>query len=181
MSIRAATMADLPRMLEIYRPFVEATTVSFEYTVPTLDVFTRRFLDHVAQFPWLVWEEEGQVLGYAYAGRIWERAAYSWCAESSIYLAPQARGRGVGRALYTRLEELLQRQGYRVLYAVITEENQNSIAFHRALGYTHRAFFPGCGHKHGRWLGVVWLEKQLLPWGNRKCFPQPWLNQEEQQ
>lgn len=100
MSIRPATAADLPEMREIYRPFVERTAVSFEYQVPTPEEFSLRFTQHIAQFPWLVWEEQGRVLGYAYAGAPWERAAYRWCAESSVYLAPEARGRGVGKALY---------------------------------------------------------------------------------
>ena len=174
MSIRAATEKDIPAMLAIYAPYVENTTFSFEYDVPCTRVFTQRFYAHTDQFPWLVWEEEGQVLGYAYAGAPFERAAYRWDAESSIYLAPQARGRGIGRALYSRLEEILTKQGYRNLYAIITAENTGSLEFHRKMGFSPMAVFPECGFKMGRWLSVAWLHKQLAPPGEPRSFPKKW-------
>ncbi len=163
MSIRFAVPEDLPRLLAIYAPYIENTTYSFEYTVPSLAEFTQRFQTITAQFPWLVWEEGGTVTGYAYAAAPFERAAYSWCAEPSIYLAPEAQGKGVGRQLYLVLEELLRLQGYQLSYAIITTENERSLAFHRAMGYTHLVTFPGCGFKHGHWLGTVWMEKRLNP------------------
>ena len=159
--IRFATEADIPEILEIYAPYVLNTAYSFEYTVPTPEEFTERFRNYTAQFPWLVWEEAGQVLGYAYGSRPWGRMAYSWNAEVSIYLAPVIHGRGVGRKLYAVLEEILRLQGYRILYSVITSDNQGSIDFHKKLGYTFVAEFPGCGYKFGRRLGTIWLEKQL--------------------
>lgn len=176
MSIRIATEKDIPAMLEIYRPYVEHTTYSFEYEVPSLNTFTQRFYDHTAQFPWLVWDENGTVLGYAYAGAPWERAAYRWCAEVSIYLSPKIQGRGIGRALYERLEQILRSQGYRLAYAVITSENQNSLDFHCHVGYTYRAEFPQCGYKMGKCLGVVWLEKRLLPPEQPRSFPRKWTD-----
>lgn len=161
MSIRIATVQDVPAMLRIYAPFVEQTTYSFEYEPPTLEAFTARFETYTAQFPWLVWEEKGEILGYAYAAAPFARAAYRWCAEPSIYLAPKAHGRGIGRQLYTALEEILRRQGYQVLYAIITAENAPSLAFHEALGYRTLSVFPNCGFKFGRWLGITWMEKRL--------------------
>ena len=161
MSIRLAKPTDIPRILEIYAPYVENTTFSFEYNVPSPESFALRFETITAQFPWLVWEEAGAVMGYAYASAPFERAAYSWCAEPSIYLAPEIHGKGVGRKLYLALEALLQLQGYRVSYAIITSENKPSVDFHAALGYTHLATFPNCGFKHGRWLGTIWMEKVL--------------------
>ena len=101
--IRLAKETDLSQILEIYGPYVLHTAVSFEYSVPTLEEFTDRFRSITAQFPWLVWEEEGKVLGYAYGSLPFGRAAYRWCAASSIYLAPQAQGRGIGRKLYRTL------------------------------------------------------------------------------
>ena len=163
MSIRTAKEADIPQILAIYGPYVTDTTVSFEYDVPTLESFTERFRGITAQFPWLVWEEDGAILGYAYASAPFSRAAYCWCAEPSIYLCPEAKGRGIGRALYTALEQILRLQGYQVSYAIITSENRDSIAFHRAMGYTHLADFPQCGFKHGRWQGITWMEKRLNP------------------
>ncbi len=172
--IRIANRRDLPAMLSIYRPYVENTTYSFEYEVPSGEVFARRFAEHTAQFPWLVWEEGGAVLGYAYAGAPWERAAYRWCAEVSIYLHKSIHGRGIGRRLYTALEAILQAQGYRVVYALVTTENQGSVAFHEHLGYRHRATFENCGCKMGRWLGVIWLEKRLGELDIPAEFPKNW-------
>ena len=164
MPIRPATVADLPRILEIYAPYIETTAISFEYTVPTLEEFTRRFLTITAQFPWLVWEEDGTVLGYAYGSLPFERTAYQWSAEASIYLCPEAKGRGIGKSLYAALEEILKRQGYRKVYAIITTANEASVAFHKAVGYRHTATFPDCGYKFGQWYGTVWLEKDLNTW-----------------
>lgn len=179
MPIRPAREADLPAMLEIYRPYVEHTTVSFEYEAPTLAEFRQRFLEHTAQFPWLVWEEDGKVLGYAYAGAPWERAAYRWCAEISIYFAESARGGGRGRQLLAALEEILQRQGYRVVYALVTGENESSLRFHRAVGYRDICKFPACGYKMGRWLGVCYLEKRLAQPEKAEGFPVSWRELEE--
>ena len=164
MAIRMADLKDLPRILEIYGPYVENTAVSFEYTVPTLADFTQRFLKITAQFPWLVWEEDGEVLGYAYGGLPWERAAYQWVASASIYLCPKAQGKGIGRKLYEKLEQLLQKQGYRKVYAVITTDNEASVAFHKAVGYHHTATMPNCGYKFGKWHGTIWMEKDLNTW-----------------
>ena len=158
--IRFANETDIPEILEIYGPYILNTAISFEYTVPTLEEFTQRFREITRQFPWLVWEENGKVLGYAYAALPFERAAFGWCAEPSIYLAPEIRGKGIGRKLYETLETYLWQQGYRVLYAIVTSDNLPSIAFHKALGYEHLADFPGCGVKFGRWHGVTWLQKR---------------------
>lgn len=159
--IRLATREDVPAILEIYAPYVENTAISFEYSVPTLESFTTRFEGITARFPWLIWEEDGQILGYAYGSLPWERAAFSWCAEVSIYLHPAAHRRGIGSALYGVLEQLLRLQGYLKVYAVVTTANQASVDFHRAAGYRLTASFPGCGFKHGAWHGTLWLEKQL--------------------
>ena len=159
--IRIANEADVEQMLAIYAPYVENTTATFEYTVPTKEEFSARFREITRQFPWLVWEEDGTVLGYAYGSLPFARAAYAWAGEASIYLAPEAWGRGIGRRLYTALEQIMEYQGYRVLYAIVTEENAASLAFHRALGYRQVGVFSGCGLKFNRWLGVIWLEKHL--------------------
>lgn len=172
--IRFATGQDLSQILAIYAPYVTNSTASFEYTVPSAAEFTHRFHTITAQFPWLVWQEDDKILGYAYASAPFERAAYRWCAESSIYLAPEAQGRGIGRKLYAVLEEILQKQGYRLLYAIITSENAGSLRFHERLGYRHLAAFPGCGWKQGKTLGIVWMEKALPFVGYPSSFPLPW-------
>ena len=174
--IRIANDTDAPAMLAIYAPYVENTTVSFEYEAPSREEFLRRFQAITAQFPWLVWEEEGRVLGYAYAAAPFERAAFRWCAEPSIYLLPEARGRGIGGKLYAALEKILEHQGYQVLYALITEENIPSVRFHQKHGYRACMTLPGCGYKRGRWLGLVWMEKRLNFVGNPSTFPDSWLS-----
>lgn len=172
--IRPATPEDIPAILAIYAPYVTDTTITFEYDVPTLEAFTARFRDITHRFPWLVWEEDGQILGYAYASAPFARAAYSWCAEPSIYLLPEARGRGIGRRLYTALERILTKQGFTVSYALITGENLDSVAFHRHMGYRDLAEFPQCGYKFGRWLGVIWMEKRLQIVENPAEMPTFW-------
>ena len=174
--IRIATEADIPQILDIYGPYIENTTVSFEYTVPTREAFLERFQTVTAQYPWLVWEENGTVLGYAYAAPPYARAAYSWCAEPSVYLRPEARRRGIGSALYAALEEILSRQGYQVLYALVTSENEDSLRFHEKAGYTVRVLFPDCAYKFGRSLGVAWLEKRLKPVETPSEMPVSWLS-----
>lgn len=172
--IRIATEKDIPQMLAIYAPYVENTTYSFEYTPPTLAQFTRRFCDYTVQCPWLVYEEQGRVLGYAYGSLPFERAAYAWCAEVSIYLAPEIHGRGIGKALYAAVEAILWEQGYRIIYALITSENEGSLHFHEKVGYTYCAQFPGCGIKFGRSLGVIWMEKRSNSVELPSSPPVPW-------
>lgn len=176
MSIRQATVQDVPRILEIYAPYVENTAISFEYAVPSPADFTRRFLRITARFPWLVWEENSRVMGYAYGSRPFERAAYQWNAEASIYLCPEAQGRGIGKKLYAALEELLQKQGYKKVYAIITTANEASVAFHKAAGYRHTASFPDCGYKFGKWYGTIWMEKELNTWDTPPKVPTPIKN-----
>ena len=171
--IRIAVEEDVPEILAIYAPYVENTTVSFEYDVPAPELFAQRFQNITGQFPWLVWEEDGEIWGYTYAAPPYSRAAYRWCAEPSIYLKPEARGRGIGRKLYAALEEILKLQGYQVLYALITQENTDSLHFHEKLGYRRKVLFDNCGFKFGRWLGVYWLEKRLNPVEIPKFPPVP--------
>lgn len=180
--IRAAVEADVPAILAIYSPYILTTTATFEYTVPSQEEFLQRFRSITAQFPWLVWEEDGSILGYAYASAPYSRAAYAWCAEPSVYLLPQARGRGIGTRLYAGLEKILKFQGYQVLYALITQENSDSLRFHERRGYRFSVLFPDCGFKFGRWLGLIWMEKRLksveipsnppIPWGSIRQNPQ---------
>ena len=161
--LRIASEADIPAILNIYGPYVLTSTATFEYTVPSPEEFTRRFHSITARFPWLVYEEAGVILGYAYASAPFTRAAYAWCAEPSVYLRPDARGRGIGRELYRALEAILRYQGFQLLYALVTGENTASLSFHRALGYETLAVFPDCGFKFGRWLDLNWLQKRLTP------------------
>lgn len=169
--IRLATEADIPAILGIYAPYIENTAVSFEYSVPTLEEFTGRFRDITSRFPWLVWEENGRILGYAYASLPFGRAAYRWVAASSIYLAPEACGNGLGRKLYAALEAILQDLGYRKTYAIITSDNPGSLRFHEHVGFRHLSTFQDCGIKFSKLYNVVWMEKDLNTGEIPKDFP----------
>ena len=171
--IRLACTADIPAILDIYGPYVLNTAISFEYSIPSLEEFTERFCSITAQFPWLVWEEGGKILGYAYGSLPFGRAAYRWCAASSIYLAPAAQGRGIGRSLYTALEAILAEQGYRKTYAIITSDNPGSLRFHKETGFRLLAEFPDCGIKFGKLYSVVWMEKELKIGEISENFPKP--------
>lgn len=174
MAIRLARQEDLGAILEIYAPYILETAYSFEYTVPTPEEFKNRFDGITAQFPWLVWEENGTVVGYAYGSAPFERRAFSWCAEVSVYLAPRAQGRGIGKKLYRALEGILTAQGYRLIYALVVSENVRSLEFHKKMGYRFLAEFPGCGQKFDKLHSLTWLEKQI-EFGDISCnFPVSW-------
>lgn len=159
--LRDATIHDAAAMLEIYRPYILHTAITFEYTVPTLQEFEARFLSITAEFPWLVWEEDGQILGYAYGSKAFPRAAYQWDADLSIYLRQDCRARGIGRRLYTALEDRLRELGYFVLYGLVTSANDASCRFHRAMGYREVARLEKTGFKFGQWYDIIWYEKRL--------------------
>lgn len=173
MKIRHARPADVPAMLAVYRPFVEETTVTFEYETPSNTAFLARLEEIAARGPWLVLEDGGTVAGYAYLDRAFVRAAYAWAADLSIYLGPGVRRLGAGRALYTLLERMGQAQGYQVFYGLVTSENEASRRFHEAMGYDAAMLLPNCGFKKGRWHGVYWYEKRFGPLDDPGPMPTP--------
>ena len=160
-TIRRAGVGDAAALLEIYRPFITDTVVTFEYDVPTADEFAGRITDTLADFPYLVCERDGKPVGYAYAHHIRERAAYDWAVELSIYLAPEAQGQGVGTVLYQCLIDLLDMQNIRILYGCVTLPNEGSRRLHEKLGFVLTGVWHGSGWKFGRWHDVGWFEKRL--------------------
>ncbi|MGI6401014.1 MAG: GNAT family N-acetyltransferase [Thermoguttaceae bacterium] len=159
--IRMATLDDAARLQEIYTPYVEETNISFDVVVPTVEEFRGSMQEILNEFPYLVYEKDGQIYGYAYAHKCFVRAAYSWDAEMTVYLAHGEHGRGVGSALYGALIEFLEALEYKNLYAVITAENMESRRFHEKNGFRLFAIFRKTGWKHGTWLDVAWYERQL--------------------
>lgn len=159
--IRGAVKADVPAILEIYAPYVRSTTITFEYDVPTEADFMSRFERITARYPWLVWEEDGKILGYAYADAAFSRAAYDWDADLSVYLDRNVRGRGIGTKMYACIEKLMSLYGYHNLYGIITGENAASVRFHERNGYERLGTLPASGFKFGRWLDVYWYGKRL--------------------
>lgn len=170
MRCRIAAPADAPRLAEIYAPYVAETAVSFATTPPTPEDFLHKI---ASPYPFLVCEENGQVLGYAYAGQYRVREAYRWNAELSIYVDASAQSRGVGKLLMNRLLAVLKAQGYQNAYSCITLPNEKSIGLHRALGFEQIALFESAGYKLGRWHSVVWLRLALNPFPNPPAEPLP--------
>lgn len=168
--LRMAAPNDIPAILEIYRPYILETTYTFEKTPPTLGEFTLRFEKITASFPWLVWEDEDGIAGYAYASSFHERAAFQWSADLSIYLSSKKAGNGIGKKLYLALMELLEQMGYYTVYGEVTGENLGSIAFHQALGFIQEGCFFKTGNKFGRWCDLITLSKPLRKYEEN---PQP--------
>ena len=158
-TIRFAQKQDAQALLAIYAPYVENTSITFEYEVPSPEEFASRIEEISSFYPYLVCEHEGEILGYAYAHRFKERAAYQWGAELSIYLAPKARGQKIGPRLYDVLMQLLTLQNFRNFYACITSPNERSQKMHEALGFTLCGLWHHSGYKHGAWHDVAWYEK----------------------
>lgn len=161
LTLRRATQADAAALLEVYAPFVNGSAVSFEAIVPTEAEFAARIRSANEGWVWLVAEEGGECLGYAYGSAHRARAAYRWSTEVSAYLGPRARGRGVGRALYTQLFGDLAALGYCQAFAGITLPNDASVAFHRAMGFQPIGVFHRVGRKFGVWHDVAWLQREL--------------------
>lgn len=171
--IRLANVEDTAKILEIYVPFITDTAISFEYTVPSEEEFAERIISIGKEYPYLVCEENDTIIGYAYAHRYLERAAYQWDVEVTVYLSPEAQGKGIGIRLYAALEALLYRQGIKNLYSCITASNTRSIRFHEAAGYNLIGTFKNAGYKSNAWQDVVWMEKAIAAYEAVPVPPQP--------
>ena len=169
MTLRFADERDTPACLAIYAQYIE-TSITFETILPSEAEFAGRIRSYGAVYPWLIAEEDGNVLAYAYAHRAQERAAYGWNAELSVYVSEAAAGRGLGTRLYRALLELLKAQGIRTAYGVVTMPNDASAALHKKLGFRLLGTYHNTGYKNGRWRDVVWFEKHI---GSFEGAPEP--------
>ena len=162
--LRPARPADIPAISEIYAHAVTQGAASYELEPPPVKEMEARFLALTGRsFPYIVATDDTGVLGYAYAGPYRERRAYRFMAEDSIYIAPDAQGRGVGRLLLARLIDDLTVLGFRQVIAVIGDGSNNpgSVRLHESLGFTHAGKITGSGFKHGRWLDTVLMQLPL--------------------
>jgi L-amino acid N-acyltransferase YncA len=161
--LRPSTDADLPAITAIYAHAVDHGTGTFELEAPDAAEMARRRADVLSKgLPWLVAEQAGRVLGYAYANHFRPRRAYRFCLEDSIYLAEDARGRGVGRLLLAELMARCEAAGARQMLAVIGDSaNAGSVGVHRALGFEHTGVLKASGWKFDRWLDVVLMQRAL--------------------
>ena len=166
--IRLATVEDLARIQQIYRPYVEQEdiVVNSEHRVPTLEELKERFDLITKDFPWLVCEIDGVVAAYAYAGKPFKREGYKWNAEVSVYADGKYHGRRLASALYECLLELLKVQGYYNVYACILSINEKSMKFHEKYGFEVMCVFPKSVYKYDKWMDVIWMNKTLQEFKN---------------
>jgi L-amino acid N-acyltransferase YncA len=170
--VRPSAPADIEFVRAIYAHAVQHGSSSFELGAPDVQEMARRRGDVLAKgLPWLVAEQDGRVLGYAYASPFRPRPAYRFALEDSIYIAPGAQGRGVGRALLAELLARCQAAGARQMLAVIGDSaSHGSIGLHRALGFRHCGVLPAVGWKFGHWLDVVLMQRALGPGDGRPAL-----------
>lgn len=163
--IRDAEVEDAAQIAAIYRPFVEESRISFELTAPNgHEIGQRMAAIQQAGYPYLVAEEDGRILGYAYVSGFRARPAYHWTVEDSIYIAKDESGKGIGRMLLSMLIEECVRRGFRQMIAGIADDgvlSPASIAFHKALGFKEMGRLPDIGFKTGEWVDVLFLQRSL--------------------
>ena len=161
--IRNASLSDIPTIADIYRDSVLNGTASYELTPPDLAEMTDRFAGITGKgYPYIVAEDEnGQMLGYAYASAFRTRPAYRWLVEDSIYLAPSAQGHGIGKLLLKELVERCTALGFRQMVAVIGGASPASAGLHSALGFRMVGTMTGTGFKHGQWLDTIFMQREL--------------------
>ena len=166
--IRPAKPEDAEKLLAIYAPYVEQTAITFEYEVPTVEEFRERIHNTLKKYPYLVAEQDGEPVGYAYVGPFHDRPAYDWAVETSIYVDQNKKRMGIGKKLHEALEEELRNRGFLNMNACIAYPAQedeyltrNSVEFHAHLGYRMVGQFHQCGYKFHRWYDMVWMEKLI--------------------
>jgi phosphinothricin acetyltransferase len=161
MIIKIAESIHAGAIRDIYAPFVQEGFVTFETQVPEIEDFEKRIAHYTERYPWLVMEEDGVVLGYAYASAYRERVAYQWVVECSVYVQGNHQKKGIAAKLYEALFDLLRLQGLYKVYAVITVPNPQSVGFHEKMGFTWFATYENVGYKAGKWCDVGWWQLTL--------------------
>lgn len=168
MEIRLVTPQDAEELLNIYRYYVEHTAITFEYDTPSIEEFKHQIENTLIRYPYLAAIEDDKIVGYAYASPFKERAAYDWSVETTIYVDKDAKRQGIGKRLYTALEEILKKQQVINVDACITDPEvedeyvtKNSVQYHEHLGYHMVGKFYKSGYKFNRWYDMVWMEKYI--------------------
>ncbi|TYP86616.1 GNAT family N-acetyltransferase [Blastococcus xanthinilyticus] len=169
--VRDAVPGDAAACAAIYAPYVTGTAITFETDPPAPEQMAGRIAAAQRRHAWLVLEEDGVVLGYAYGGPYKERAAYRWSCEVSVYLDGARHRRGGGRALYEELFRRLAERGFRTAVAGMTLPNEPSVRLHTALGFEPIGTYRRIGFKHGRWRDVLWAQRALGPYDDEPAEP----------
>ena len=173
MTIRLATAEDAAAIAAIYAPFVSDSAVSFETEPPDEAEMRARILAGGDLYPWLVAGDDGEVLGYAYACAFRARRAYRFAVETSVYVAPPAQGRGIGRQLYAALIPILEAQGFTQAIAAISLPNPASVRLHEMQGFAPAGVYRDVGHKLGDWHSVGLWQRPLAALTERPEEPRP--------
>ena len=160
-TIRNAALTDAEALVEIYRPYVESSAISFELVAPTIADFAGRIETALAKWAWLVAEVDGQPIGYAYGSPHRAREAYAYSVETSAYVQASQHRSGVARALYNELFASLAERGYVNAYAGVTLPNEASLGFHQSMGFEPIGVFPNVGFKFDTWHSVAWLYRTI--------------------
>ena len=171
-TIRLATPDDAEQVQAIYAPYCH-TPISFEMEPPSVEEMRGRLAKVLGQYPWLLCEDGGEVLGYVYATQHRERAAYRWSVDTTVYVRQGRQRRGVGRALYTSLLAVLPLQGYVNAYAGVTLPNPASVGLHEAMGFQPVGVYRQVGFKCGAWHDVAWFQRPLRPRPDEPPPPRP--------
>ena len=166
MKVRAATEHDAAACAAIYAPYVTDTAISFETEPPSAEEMARRIAASSCTHAWLVLEDDGCIVGYAYGGPFHRRAAYRWACEVSVYLEMGRRRTGGGRVLYGALLARLADRGFRMALAGMTLPNDASVGLHRAMGFDPVGTYRRIGFKHGRWHDAAWTQRVLAAGGD---------------
>lgn len=161
--IRMASLEDSEAIQAIYEPYILNTAITFEYEPISSESFKKRMEDIMLKFPWLVYELEGRIVGYAYCSRFKERAAFDWDCECSVYVDEQYHHRGIATSLYRKLFDLVKQQGYYNIYALIEYTHESSIALHKNFGFIETGVYRKTGYKLGKWWDLMIMEKRLQP------------------
>jgi phosphinothricin acetyltransferase len=159
--IRDAAECDAEACAAIYAPYVTGTAITFETEPPSAAEMAKRIAAALGTHAWVVLEDAGRVVGYAYGGQFKSRAAYRWSCEVSVYVEQGRRRTGSGRILYTALFNRLARRGFRTAVAGMTLPNDASVGLHRALGFEPVGTYRNIGWKHNAWHDVAWAQRPL--------------------
>jgi L-amino acid N-acyltransferase YncA len=159
--VRLAAKKDAKEIIDIYAPSILDAAISFETEVPSAEEMQKRIEMILQTYPWIVCVVDGEIAGYVYGSKYRDREAYQWSCECTVYIHDQYKGKGVGRELYGLLFQLLQLQGFRTVYAVVTLPNEGSVNLHEKCGFEKFAVFENVGYKFGQWHSVGWWKLRL--------------------
>lgn len=180
-TVRLIESQDTIHILKIYAHYILNTTITFETEVPSLNSFNERIKRIILNYPWIICEYEGEILGYAYACKHRERSAYQWSVDVSVYLKPEYTGRGIGKTLYSSLINILKYQGFINAYAGIALPNLSSVGIHEKFGFSHIALYKNVGYKFQKWIDVGWWWLPLRVHPEFPTVPTPINNLSQEQ